>query len=48
MWSAIFLVASRLHLITTAIHAVGRVVVMLSHSNFGLIGLDRLFTHFGF
>ena len=45
MWSAIFLAASRLHLITTAIHAVGRVVVMMAHSNFGLIGLDLSLIH---
>jgi len=38
---------TKLHIFTVAIKAVGRVIKMVGHSNFGLIGLDRLMSWFG-
>jgi hypothetical protein len=38
---------TKLHFVTIAIKAVGRVIKMVAHSNFGLIGLDRVMSWFG-
>ena len=38
---------TRLHIFTVAIKAVGRVIKLVGHSNFGLIGLDRVMSWFG-
>ena len=46
MGSLIQLVTN-LHIVTVAIKAVGRVVKMMAHTNFGLIGLDRAMSWLG-
>ena len=38
---------AKLHLVSVAAKAVGRVVKMVAHSNFGLIGLDRVMSWLG-
>ena len=45
--SAIIKLVTNLHVVTVAIKAVGRVVKMIAHTNFGLIGLDRAMSWLG-
>ena len=44
---AIIRLVTNLHVVTVAIKAVGRVVKMIAHTNFGLIGLDRAMSWLG-
>lgn len=44
---AIIRLVTNLHVVTVAIKAVGRVVKMVAHTNFGLIGLDRAMSWLG-
>ena len=44
---AIIKLVTNLHVVTVAIKAVGRVVKMIAHTNFGLIGLDRAMSWLG-
>jgi hypothetical protein len=43
----IFTAIANLHVVTLGIKAVGRIVKMVAHTNFGLIGLDRAMSWFG-
>jgi hypothetical protein len=47
MLGGIIKVITNLHVVTIAAKAVGRVIKMVAHSNFGLIGLDRLASWLG-
>ena len=40
-------IVTNLHVVSVAIKAVGRVVKMVAHSNFGLLGLDRAMSWLG-
>jgi len=40
-------VITNLHVLTVAVKAVGRAIKMIAHTNFGLIGLDRLASWLG-
>ena len=44
---AIIKLVTNLHVVTVAIKAVGRVVKMIAHTNFGLFGLDRAMSWLG-
>ena len=44
---AIIRLVTNLHVVTVVIKAVGRVVKMVAHTNFGLIGLDRAMSWLG-
>jgi hypothetical protein len=43
----IFKIITNLHVVTVAAKAVARVGKVLLHSNFGLLGLDRVLSWFG-
>ena len=47
MLGGVIKVITNLHVLTVAAKAVGRALKMIAHTNFGLIGLDRLASWLG-
>jgi hypothetical protein len=47
MLGGIIKVVTNLHVITVAAKAVGKALKVIAHSNFGLIGLDRMASWLG-
>jgi hypothetical protein len=47
-WMRLFTAVSHLHLLSTTVKLVAKTSQTLLHSNFGLLGLDRLLTKIGF
>jgi len=47
-WMRLITAASHLHLVSSAVKLVAKASQTLLHSNFGLLGLDRLLTKIGF
>lgn len=49
MWvMRLFTAVSHLHLLSTGVKLLAKTTQTLLHSNFGLLGLDRLLTKIGF
>ena len=47
-WMRLITAASHLHLASTGVKLLAKASQTLLHSNFGLLGLDRLLTRIGF
>jgi hypothetical protein len=47
-WMRLFTAVSHLHLVSSAVKLLAKASQSLLHTNFGLLGLDRLLTRIGF
>ena len=47
MFNSFFTIVANLHLLSITLRGVGRLVSLVTHSNVGSIGLDRLLSHLG-
>jgi hypothetical protein len=47
-WMRLLTAASHLHLLSSGVKLLAKASQALLHSNFGLLGLDRLLTRMGF